>query len=480
MTYFAKCSLQTGFRTPTPPATPNMEDIMNRLSPAQWAGIAIAAICAGIGAYFFFNPRIFSKVAVIAYHNWFFWVLISGGVVYAFYRRHRNPKEFTWLEVPVQCIVSAVVLLLICNLFFYFGSDLHDIEVWNGKARKAVYEERYDIKTCHQECDSEGKNCKTECHCNTWPPSWRLVTNNAESAGLSSSQYGNLKNWFGNERYAGSKGDRCAGNPGRIYETVYNGDPALLVPTAIEHPFVNYLKASKSIRKTTGGNTEGFEEFLTGYPRVRGGMFGKIYLDRVIIKGIPIPADKKSDIERWASGVDALLDKALAELGHTKEVNILVYVVGTGDRKFFQALDEHWKHAKKNDVVVIVGTTEFPKIDWADVIAWSRNTDFATTLKNRLEQLGSMDDGMAFARTILSQVELPLDQGGFERMSMKELAYLADDVEIAWWAMIVIVLIYGFLTWLTSWALENNELREFGARINRNTFGRMSDWRRNR
>jgi len=241
---------------------------------------------------------------------------------------------------------------------------------------------------------------------------------------------------------------------------------------------VNYLKASESIRKTTGGNTEGFEEFLAEYPRVHGGTFGEIYLDRVIIKGVPIPDDKKSDIERWASGVDVLLDNALAELGHTKEVNILVYVVGTGDRKFFQALDEYWKHAKKNDVIVVIGTTEFPKIDWADVIAWSKTTDFATNLKNRLEKMGEVNDGMAFARTILSQVELPLDQGGFERMPMEELVYLADDVEVAWWAMIVIVLIYRFLSWLCSWALNNNEIREFGARVHANTFGRMSDWRR--
>ena len=49
-------------------------------------------------------------------------------------------------------------------------------------------------------------------------------------------------------------------------------------------------------------------------------------------------------------------------------------------------------------------------------------------------------------------------------MSMDEIAYLAGDITLAWWAMGVILLTAGFLTWLVSWALENNTFSE-GNRI---------------
>jgi hypothetical protein len=442
----------------------------SKISPAQAAGGAILLVMFGFLAWFWYRPGVWSKLSIVVHQNWFFYILLVMGPIYAAWRRYSNPKQFVIAEVPVQVLGSATILYIITHFFFFYGSELQDIEDWNGHTTYVEYQEEHDSETCTTTCDEDGNNCSTDCDCTTWPPSWTIYTNNPlrtgkESTGTAPSIYKRYVTHFGNNRTSGSMGDSCNGNPGTTWVTEYKGQPDRLVPTAIEHDFVNYLKASKSIRKTTGGNTEGFEGQLLPYPRVHGGHFGNIYLDRVLDPNKIAP-------EEWTAIVDDSLDRALATLGQRKEVNILVYVVGTEDQAFLQALEEHWIHGKQNDVIVIIGSTKFPDISWVEIMSWDKGEEFDVALKRRITNLNNIGDGEKFADEIIQQVALPPEQGGFDRMSMKEYSYVGAEVEIAFWAMFVIFLLYAFLTWLLSWALENNEIRDAFARPINNRFRR--------
>jgi hypothetical protein len=444
----------------------------NQASPSQIAGGLIALVVLGFCIWFWCNSGIFGKMQIIILHNWFFWIMVFGGALYAAFRRYKNPENFTWGEVPIQIGVSTLSLWVLSTFFVYQTSDLKNQEVWSGYVTASKYFEQHDSETCTKSCDSKGNNCTKTCTCTTYPESWSIYTNNEESIGAGPSHYHNLRTLFGNENTAGSQGDSCAGHPGTIWITQFDGSSERLVPSAKEHLFVDYLQASKSIRKESGGNTKGFEPLLKPYPRVHSGLFGPLELDRVINAGLTIPAEKAGDFEKWSAGLDRNLDLALTTLAKKKEVNLLVYLADTKDRKFFQALEESWVFGKKNDVVVIIGT-EFPKIDWVEImLRGDDNEELKVALRNKVRDLININEGGTLAKTIVDQISLPHEQGGYKRTRMRDMEYLAADVEVSTGAMFIILLIWGFLTWLTSWALENNEIKEWTAQ----RFERFGRW----
>jgi hypothetical protein len=424
------------------------------IKPPHIIGGVIGLVSLVLLGYFIFNPGLFSKLWIIIIHNWGFWVLLCSGVLYAGFRKWRNPKEFTWTEFPIQLVTGVVFLILICAFLFYQGSDVKDREVWNGYVTGAHYQETYDQTYYVQVCTGTGKNqtCTMERRCRTIGPSWGFSTNNRERFGIGPKVYARYVRRFGNNRHVGSAGDGCNGNRGWSWAATFRGPRDRIVPTAAEHQFVNFLRVKSTVRKTSGGNTTGFEKYLRPYPRVRRGYFGPIYLDRVINAGTGAPT-------RWVKSANKKLSKALTYLGRRKQVNILLYLVGTADQKFVQALEEHWIKGKKNDVVIIIGVTQWPKVSWAHVMSWTKVEEYKIKLRNRIRDMKVLTKPGLLVRHIKHQTALSPSKGGFKRMKMKELEYLASEVTIAWWAMFLVWLLYGGVVYGCSWALEHNEIR---------------------
>ena len=398
-------------------------------------------------------PGSFSKFAALMHSNPVFWVLLASGVAYSLWRRQKNPREFLWTELLVQIGVSVLSLYFIAGLFFYHGSDLPDEEIWNGYVTRATYQEIWDSTSCNS-CSANDKDCRSDCRCVTNGEAWEFKTSNDETIPTTRETYSNFVSQFNNENKIANQGDHCAGHRGARWETTYDHSVKTVVPTASFHSYVNYFKASQAFRSKKKRGVKGYEKYLLPYPQVYGGAFGPIEVDRVLTAGVVVPRP-------WQEGVDRALDKALATLGATKQVNVLVYVVGA-DANFYGALEVAWDGGKKNDVIVLVGVTDFPSIKWVSIMSWAANPAFNGRLRDRLRALGNLADGELFAQQIIDQLTRPPSEAGYARLPMEELAHLAGEANIADWAIFGTIAAYAFAVLLTSWIVENNQIRKGG------------------
>jgi hypothetical protein len=429
----------------------------SRLSPAQTVGIIVAACIIIPLAWLIWEPGVFGKVWIVVKHNPAFWIVGLVAAAFGLYRKISYPLEFAWVELLVQIPTSSLAVLSMFSLFFYTSTNMSDSEIWNGYVTTSEYYEAWTEEVTDTECtgtDSNG-NCTgtREVKRNVYhPPEWYIHTTNDEKIGISKSVYRGYVSYFGNERKENlfHMNQVSIGDGNRFY-TTYSGGANQPIWSAREHPFVNYLKASQSI-KLRQGSAASYAGLLLSYPQVYSGSFGPIELDRVLSAGTSVPSD-------WAQSVDHGLDRALGTLGNEKQVNLLMYVVGTSNRAFLHALEEHWVFGKKNDVIVVIGAKTFPKIDWVDVMAWTDVEEFKIILRNRILELHDLSDSDKLVGTIVSQVSLSPEKGGFKRKPMAELEYLVSDISLPWWASVLVILFSGLLSWGTSWALINNEFR---------------------
>ncbi len=438
---------------------------MQRLTPSGAIGILVTAILGGVTWYYCSNPGIYEKLWVIVGHNAAIYVAFAMNATYAIYRWHKNPEGFTILEAPVQIAATTIAIALIYPLFYYTSANIDDVEIWNGHATSAIHEEAWTERG-HKTCDTHDSKGKVtghyDCSYNQFhPPAWSVRTSNGstETFNTNTSVYDAYVSRFGNQRQTGTghAGQISVGD-GRTFETDYHeGDTESLVPTAAEHAYVNYVKGAQlSLHRRSLGNEKGFEKFFVPYPCTHPGPFGPVEFNHVIVKGAPVP-------DAWMKAVDERLDRELAYLGKTRQVNVMVYVVGTDDRSFLPALDAKWANGKKNDVTVIVGAPAFPEVAWADIQAWTETDLFHVSLRDAVEEMKDVGDADAFIDTIVNQVKLPPGKGGYDRKPMEEYEYLASEIELPLWAHAFVWIICGSLAWILGWALENNDFRDGGS-----------------
>jgi hypothetical protein len=192
---------------------------------------------------------------------------------------------------------------------------------------------------------------------------------------------------------------------------------------------------------------------LPDYPQIYAGDLGEIELMRVIEAGLELPVS-------WVLTLDEQLDDALMDLGAQQQVNVLVVVAKTDDPAFADTLDFHWRHGKKNDVIVVLGTPAFPILDWVRVLAWTRDGVFQASLEDHLLELDDVSDPEQLGSLVLQRIVLPPEEGGFERQPMSELAHLAAEVEVNQAAMLWILIPYLCLVVMLSITVEQNAQRE--------------------
>ena len=444
--------------------------------------IIFSVLILGLAVFLGVKFDVFTKMQTVVYHNWFFWILIFGGVAYAFARWFLDPEKFAWFEIPIQIGASALLLWLLCSLFFFYGSDVRDKEIWNGYVVSAEYQEPHDYTQSHRHCTKIGEieHCSTTYTCETTSAGYEDYNSFGQSSSISGGLYETYKQRWGNQEHVGSQGNHCAGHQGNIWRTTYRGPIEAMVPVSDERDYVNYLKASDAIRQKSADAAR-FEKYLIDYPTVHGGPFGNVEVDRALLIGFDdvkidliVGYDNGKDVmvdflKYWQSELDGKLDRALGTLGDEKGVNILVYVVPVGrdDRKaFFSALNDHWAGGKRNDVIVVIGAPYFSEIVWVEVMAWTHVEAFKSALMNRVLESNALSRKSDLADVIVYQISRDAKDGGYEGMDMDEYAVLASEVSVAWWAQIIIFLIYAGMCYFVSLALVNNQLQNFMAKGN--------------
>lgn len=406
--------------------------------------------------YLVLNPELFKIIWIVVIHNPGFQWMCLGTFVFAIIVKVKHPKEFTWGEFPIQIFVCIIGLFASYSALFHLKTDISDFEIWNGKSYEARYYEEWTELVTWQECggrDKEG-NCThyvTKTRHDYHSPYWQVYLTTGDTISLSQRQFKTYVNYFANQKKETLfRPSQVSIGDGNMYKTVHNSSQTPIW-SAVERKYGNLRKQSMTVVPKTF-SYEHFKDLLVEYPRIYEGKFGNIEIERVIDPKSRIPYD-------WKKQIDAYLDERLTYLGEQKQVNLLLYVVDTNDQSFFYALMQHWFYGKQNDVIVVIGASKFPQVDWVSILSWTDAEEFKILLRDQILKMKDITDPKKLASTIVKQVSLPAEKEGYVKKPLSDFNYLASDISLGVWMNIFVILWGTFLNFTAHWVAVNNSIR---------------------
>jgi hypothetical protein len=354
--------------------------------------------------------------------------------------------------------VGVVALFVAVALGIAYESRTSDTEVWNGqvtakKRNEVSCRHSYECNCYYTEdCSGSGssRSCTSTKHCSTcyehsYDVDWDVYASTGESTGIDTI-------------------DRQGLDMPPRWGKAYLGEP-----WESEHSFTNYILANPdSVLLGTKGDMQRFGKLIPKYPD---NIYDYYYNNPVINMGVP---NVQLDTWNW------LIRDINKVLGPKKQVHIIVILVPTNDRSYMLALKDAWVGGKKNDVDVVIGSSDGngDKIDFADVMSWSTNKTLAVDLRDRIQADGSLLQKDAIVRDIGESVDK-----NFVRMHMKDMKWLMRSFQPSQTAMIVIFILatlisIGLSIWAVFADLGEDDLgedsyghRRFAARIKYSRYG---------
>ena len=195
-------------------------------------------------------------------------------------------------------------------------------------------------------------------------------------------------------------------------------------PASKTHAFVNYVKAvPDSLFHAHQEMVSQFDKMIPAYPS---NVYDLHRVDRAISVGVPIP-----DIKEWNQDISNMLRK----LGPQRQANVIVLFVNTANQSYQYALEGKWVGGKKNDIIVLIGTTSYPKIDWVAVSSWTDKAIFKVQLRDDIFALGNIDRA-----AIIKAIEYNTMKT-FERKQMKDFEYLKTSISPPFWVLTLAIIL---------------------------------------
>lgn len=295
----------------------------------------------------------------------------------------------TFKEMLLQIVAQSAIVGAICCAIYY--SNTWDQEIWNGRVAEKVRERTFCEHSypCNCRSVSCGKDCTTTvcdtCHEHLYDVDWIVRTTNRESLNI-------------------ARVDRQGVNEPPRWSAVRIGEP-----TAQAHSYENYIKgAPDSLFRL-----QGKPDPATPNPDYPGRVYDYYRLDRFVQVGVSLP-----DARDWNDA----LSEINAELGHKRQVNIVVVVARSQPRQWFKILERSWIGGKKNDVVLVLSVDDAQKIEWAEVMAWTDRAYFKVKLRDEVLSIGSLN-----RQKVLGAIGASVD-GLYVRKPMSDFAYLRSSV----------------------------------------------------
>lgn len=296
--------------------------------------------------------------------------------------------------------LAAVICLATASAFWYGARSglMTDVEIWNGKvvSKSSEHVSCEHSYSCNCTTDSKGNTSCQTCYEHSYDVSWFVQT----TIGEFTIDRVNRRGTEEPPRFTGVKIDE---------------------PVAREHYYKSYIKGSNSL----------FKEYTTDplilakvpeYPRV----YDYYRIHRVLVNGkVKIP---QKDIDL----LNDTLNNGLKNIGTSKEVNVIVIFTDGPDASYIYAIQKKWIGGKKNDVVVVIGTSTYPNIEWANVFTWARNygnENFQVVLRDRLVDLKTVDS-VVLGTTILDTIVTKYD-----RPHNRSFEYLDNQIVPPTWAI---------------------------------------------
>lgn len=328
-------------------------------------------------------------------------------VLWPFVAKLKWGREFSWSEMVLNVIIAGALTAGVYELGRY--TQTADVELLNGevlsKASEKVSCSHSYSCNCREVCSGSGQNrsCSTKCDTcyeHFYDVDWVLHSN-----------VGNITI---------DRVDRQGVQEPARFSRARAGDPV-----ARQHVFTNYIKgAPDSLFNTRKGSA--MDTYLSQVPAYPMSVYDYHYVNRVLTVGVAVP-----ELNAWNRDVADLLKK----VGPSKEANIVILFAGNGDPMFAESVKKAWLGGKKNDVVVVMGTPSYPRIDWVQVLSWTDVELFKVQLRDELMDLKEVSRPAVMA-VLDKQIS-----GAFKRKSMKDFEYLKSEVQPPLWAVIMAVVL---------------------------------------
>lgn len=304
-------------------------------------------------------------------------------------------------ELGVIAVAQLIVAGIAAGVVSYENTT--DTEVWNGrvtnKAKVPVpCEHSYDCN-CHQVCSGSGKNKSCSEECDTCYKhhgflrtirgddyDWDVYTTNQETVTIDRVD------------------EQGVSQPPRW--TIINvGDP-----TSLTHGYDSYIKASPDTLFRHQGLKDKYATSIPTYPQH---VYDYYHLDRLVTVGVSV-----DDATAW----NTALTELNADLGKSKQANMIVVLVKNVSDEYYYALEESWIGGKKNDVILVVDVDDQMKPQWASVMCWTTNELFKVKLRDDV-----MNDPIITRKAIIDDLHVNVDKY-FERKPMKDFEYLKSSI----------------------------------------------------
>lgn len=315
-------------------------------------------------------------------------------------------KTITWPEMGLNVAIVAITVSLVYLAGMY--TAMSDVEIMNGQVSgkekvKVSCSHSYKCR-CYTSCSGSGSSKSCTEHCSTcydhpYDFDWNVYTT-----------VGTIEI---------DRIDRQGTKEPARWTAAQIGQPV-----ARTHSYQNYIKAvPESLFHNKLSLVHKYPGLLPAYPQT---VYDYHYTDRVLLAG----KNNVPDLDKW----NYYLAMALRDLGPAKQANAIIVFVNTADEAYLHALEAHWLGGKKNDVVLVIGTTNYPKIEWVQVMSWTKAELFKVQLRDAILALKTID------RPKVIKILHDNIKDGFVRRPMADFEYLKNEIEPPMW-----VLIFGFI-----------------------------------
>lgn len=322
------------------------------------------------------------------------------------------PHEIKLIEIALVSLVTALVISFVYALGVY--GQTYDVEIWNGKITGKTrehghYQQAYSCN-CRETCSGTGSSRSCSTTCDTCYEDRYTVDWTANST-IGSFRI-DRKDWSSRAVY-------LLPDPKR-YTEINKDDPC-----SDRRSFTNYVRAvPESLFHANPLLSKKYAGMIPNYPD---DIYDIYHINRVFGVGFNLPESKQ-----W----NQALSHSLKDLGTGKQANAIVLFVKGAEPDYQYALESAWVGGKKNDIIILIGISEWPNIQWAAVSSWTKSEIFKVQLRDDIMALEKVDRAQ-----VLALFEKHTAQS-FQRREMKEFEYLKDEIEPPMW-VIILALILG-------------------------------------
>lgn len=301
------------------------------------------------------------------------------------------PKRITFFEVGIGIVVISLSAYFVHD--HEILSKIIDKEVLNGQViekvtRKVDCGHSYDCH-CRRSSGSSSETCST-CYEHNYDVSWWL------------------RSTIGNITIPRVNRQGTITPP--AWEEAYESEPVSRI-----NFYENYIKGAESslFNDESFKIEERFKNLIPPYPIT---IYDHYRFEHASSVDVTV-----NDLDEW----NHLLAESLKELGPTKKVNVVMLFVNTPDANYVRSLEKSWLKGNKNDVIIVAGSTNYPAIDWVEVISWSPSELLKVQIRDEIMSLGVLTP-----KKVVPIIEQQI-KASYVPFDMSQFSHLKNEVKLS-------------------------------------------------